>query len=117
MPEARYDMIPPEVLKEVALVFTQGCKKYNSESIEGLLEESSGVKDRKYYNSGIGHREEARVGITKDHDSRLHPLAHSIACDIILLYRIMKREKLETHGAITSETILKAKEKTDNSTE
>ena len=102
-----YDLIPPEVLREVAKAFTVGSQRYKNELVEGLLEENSGVPDVKYRNATIRHYEDFRMGVKKDKDG-FHPLAGSIASQMILMLRDLRKQK-QTLGGITSETKLRTK--------
>lgn len=88
--DIRYDLIPSEVLKEVAIVLGQGLKKknrgpdgwrINGENYSTIL----ASKGRHYHNWQLGE--------VYDKDSGRHNLAHELCNTIFLLYYELKGMK------------------------
>ena len=78
----RYDLIPPEVLEELAKILTHGANKYGDNNWK-LLEDPM---DR-YYAALMRHLQEWRKGnsIDEDDSGELH-LSHALANIAFLVY-------------------------------
>lgn len=78
----RYDLIPPEILEELAKILTHGAKKYGDNNWK-LLEDPM---DR-YYAALMRHLQEWRKGnsIDEDDSGELH-LSHALANIAFLVY-------------------------------
>jgi hypothetical protein len=69
----RYDLIPPEILEELARVYTYGAKKYGENQWQWL----PNAKQR-YYGALIRHIQEFRKGKIVDPESELNHLSHAL---------------------------------------
>lgn len=84
----RYDLIPPEVIEELAKVLTHGAAKYapnNWKKVEPF-------NDR-YYAALMRHLEAWRQGEQLDKDSGLHHLSHVITNVAFLLWKDLQTKK------------------------
>ena len=99
----RYSLIPPDLLREVALVLTQGASKvdpasgktYTDFGWRSMLEEQGYEKVRSiYYDSLMRHLNASLRGEEVDAGSGLSPLVHVICNAFILrdLERLNKEE-------------------------
>jgi len=76
-------LLPPEVLIEVAKVFSFGAAKYSADNWR------LGFKYRRLIAAGMRHRNAFNAGEDNDLESGINHLAHSIACDMILLAQVI----------------------------
>jgi hypothetical protein len=77
----RYDLLPPEELKDIVEVLTAGAEKYkpnNWKFVEPFYDRYTAALYR--------HIEAWRMGETEDSDDNLHHLAHAAANIIFLLW-------------------------------
>lgn len=75
----RYDLIPPQPMKDVASVLTYGAAKYSPDNWTRV---SDG--ERRYYAAAMRHLEQWRLGETLDSESGLPHIAHATACLMFL---------------------------------
>lgn len=75
----RFDLILPEVLKEVAGVLTDGARDYGDTNWKK-------VEPERYHGAVMRHWNAYRLGEKKDHKSGYHPLAHAIADMMFLIW-------------------------------
>lgn len=67
----RYDLIPPDALRELAKVYTVGAEKYGERNWE------KGMSWGRAFGSLLRHVWDWFGGIEADHEDGLHPLAHA----------------------------------------
>lgn len=85
----RVDLIPTELIEEVARVLTFGAKKYSPNNWKGFTKEQQG----EILGSLLRHILEYQKGNRLDSESGLHHLAHA-ACNIaFILYFENKEDK------------------------
>lgn len=89
----RYDLIPNEVLEQLAIILTHGAKKYKPNNWKFVE-----PKDR-YYAAMMRHIEAYRKGYRKDSDSGEHHLSHALTCLMFLLYKEMNPVKQKIYIA------------------
>jgi hypothetical protein len=77
-------LVPPKALQEVAKVFTFGAKKYGEDNWR------KGFKYRRLLSAGMRHRNAFNCREDLDEETGLCHLAHSIACDMMLLEQYLK---------------------------
>lgn len=78
----RHSLVPKGVLKEVIAVLMWGAKKYGDENWKTV----SNFKER-YYNALRRHIDAWwEDGITNDHETGQHHLAHAICCCLFLIW-------------------------------
>lgn len=68
----RYDLVPPEALRELAKVLTYGANKYGADNWR-LCDDSS-----RYLAAAYRHIEAYRMGEMCDPESGLHHLSHAL---------------------------------------
>lgn len=78
--KTRYDLIPVKALEEVAKVLTHGADKYSDNNWRQVED-----AHKRYTAAAMRHGELYRGGVSTDHESHLHHLAHRICCDLFLL--------------------------------
>ena len=78
--KARYDLIPPDALRQVAKAFTTGAVKYGDHNW------TKGLGWDRVYAAAMRHIEAHRLGEAADPDSGLPHLAHAVASLLILLH-------------------------------
>lgn len=76
----RYDLIPPEVLEELAKVFTFGANKYSSENWK-LCDD-----DDRYIGALFRHLQAHRQGELFDEESGMLHLSHLLTNAAFLVY-------------------------------
>jgi len=67
----RYDLIPPEILEELARAYTYGANKYEANSWQH-------VDPQRYYAALMRHLITWRYGKTYDRESNIHHLTHAL---------------------------------------
>lgn len=77
--KTRYDLVPPNTLKEVADVLTFGSKKYSDDNWKKVSE-----PNKRYYSAAIRHIEAWRNDELIDSESGHSHLAHAICCLVFL---------------------------------
>lgn len=82
----RYDLIPPEPIKELAAVLTFGAKKYAPNNWQKVPEARA-----RYYAAMMRHLEAWRMGEIHDDESDLRHLAHALCCLTFLLWFEVKK--------------------------
>ncbi|NJO17714.1 MAG: hypothetical protein HC877_18850 [Thioploca sp.] len=83
----RFDLIPFDVLQEVAKVFTFGANKYSVDNWKNV----ENYKDR-YFAAVMRHLASWRMNELKDKESKLYHLAHAATCIFFLLWFDMKNK-------------------------
>lgn len=84
----RVDLIPTELIEEVAKVFTFGAKKYSPNNWKGFTKE----QQDEILGSLLRHILEYQKGNKLDSESGLHHLAHA-ACNIAFILYFENKEK------------------------
>ena len=94
--KARFDLLPPLALKEVAMILTGGCYKYEEESWRGVPD-----LEKRYDAAAKRHMSKHQLwergsglpgGSQIDPDMNCHHLAHAICC---LMFKLeLELEKL-----------------------
>jgi len=84
----RYDLIPPEIIEELAKVYTYGAKEYGENQWQYL---PNGVQ--RYYGALIRHLQEFRKGNTADQKSKLYHLSHALWNVGALLWLQLQEQK------------------------
>ena len=87
----RYDLLPPEILKELVQVLTFGAEKYT----EGGWKEVPDAKKR-YTSALFRHIEAWREGETIDKESGIHHLSHAM-CNLVFLRYFEKGKNDQTN--------------------
>ena len=82
----RFSLIPADVLKEVAKVFTQGAKKYDDRNFE------KGIPYSELLDAMHRHWTDVACRTDIDPEWNLHHLAHLI-CDAMMMMRIQNLVK------------------------
>ena len=77
--KARYDLIPPGVLHDLARVLTHGAEKYAPGNWMRVAE-----PEARYYAAMMRHLEAWRMGLVVDPESGLPHLAHALCCLVFL---------------------------------
>lgn len=85
----RYDLIPPEVLEELAKIYTFGANKYGDDNWKSLSN-----PDSRFYAALIRHIQEFRKGIMFDEESTFHHLSHALWNISALLWISLNTKKL-----------------------
>ncbi len=75
----RYDLIPPDALRELARVYTVGAQKYGERNWE------KGMSWSRAFGSKMRHSWDWFMGVEADPEDGLHPLAHGAFRDLQLL--------------------------------
>lgn len=88
----RYDLIPPEVLQEVAKVFSFGKEIYGKDNWK------KGLEQERLYSATMRHLEADRMGEKLDKESKLPHLAHAVANIMISLWFDIKKGQNEKQG-------------------
>ena len=83
----RYDLVPPEALREIVKILTFGAAKYGAHNWKGVGKE-------RYAAALMRHFEAWRMGEKKDEESGNHHLAHASCC----LFFIMQMELEEANA-------------------
>lgn len=86
----RYDLIPPEVLEELAEVLTHGAEKYDDNNWQNLED-----FDVRFYAALMRHLEAWRAGIHLDSESGLLHLSQALTNCAFLLWKEIKKLKAE----------------------
>ena len=84
----RYDLIPPEVLKALAEVFTFGAAKYAANSWQDLPD-----FEERYYAALERHLQAHRMGERTDQESGMLHLAHAAVNTCFLLWKELQKEQ------------------------
>lgn len=87
-----YHLLPTGVVNEVIKVLMYGKAKYGEDNWKHL----DNAKIR-YYDAGCRHRNDFMAGEARDQESNLYHLAHSICCDIFLLYNQLMEDKKDEY--------------------
>ena len=85
----RYDLIPPECLRELAKVLTYGIEKYKEADSWQTVPEM----ERRYYSALMRHLEEWRGGNKEDAESHLRHLSHVLCNALFLLWSDINQDK------------------------
>lgn len=86
----RYDLIPPEVLQELAKVLTYGAKKYPENSWKNVE-----PFNQRYYAALERHLQAWRLGEATDAETGYSHLTHALACLSFLVYKETQHASLE----------------------
>lgn len=79
--KTRWDLVPMEVIEEIAKVLTFGAKKYEPNNWQHVPD----FKNR-YFASLMRHLVAHRSGITKDEESGMSHLSHALCCLVFLAW-------------------------------
>jgi hypothetical protein len=90
----RYDLIPPECLRELAHVYTIGARKYADDNWKNSLER------RRIEAALMRHAEAARGGETRDPEDGQRHLASVAWCAFALMWYDMQAEKDDERDAL-----------------
>lgn len=81
----RYDLVPPECIRELASILTFGAAKYGENSWQNLED-----FDKRYYAALMRHLEAWRAGQPDDVESGQPHLSHAFACMAFLLFNHLR---------------------------
>jgi Domain of unknown function (DUF5664) len=87
----RYDLVPPQSLKEIVKVLTHGAKKYGDYNWSHITN-----WEPRYTGALLRHIEAWRSGVKYDQETGIHHLAHAATNAIFLLFLDTKNDKHET---------------------
>ena len=85
----RYDLIPPEVIEELARVLTFGANKYADNSWQNLEDFK-----KRYYAAAMRHRIARQKGEIRDPESGLLHLSHELTNVAFLLWKELQEEMI-----------------------
>ena len=77
--KTRYDLIPPDSLRDMADVLTFGSAKYSDDNWRKV-----DSPEKRYYSAAMRHLESYRMGDEVDIESGFPHLAHAMCCLIFL---------------------------------
>ena len=84
----RFDLLPPDVLRQVVEILTQGAKEYGDRNWE------QGINWGRVFAAAQRHQWDWWEGLSEDKDSGCNPLAHAIV-DLMFLLAYQTRGKTD----------------------
>src|SRR3990167_6955950 len=84
----RWDLIPWRAMKQVVLASMHGARLYGDFNWRKVKE-----KRRRYWAANMRHVIDYQLGLRKDKDSGLHPLAHAVIDLLFLLDNDLSQQK------------------------
>lgn len=96
----RYDLMPADVMEEVAKVYTFGANKYGDRNWE------NGLAYHRPYGAAHRHMASWWMGENLDRETNIHHLAHAICeLEFLLAFELRKMKQLDDRPNINEEKI------------
>ena len=86
--KSRWELLPYREVEEVVKVLTYGAKKYTDNNWMLVVKKGK----MRYFSAALRHLVAWKLGRKVDEETKLHPLAHAIACLLFLIW-IDKEDK------------------------
>ena len=80
--KSRWELLPYREVEEVVKVLTSGAKKYTDNNWMLVVKKGK----MRYFSAALRHLVAWKLGRKVDEETKLHPLAHAIACLLFLIW-------------------------------